>query len=231
VCGRFTLRRPELVQEHFELAQAPELAARFNAAPGQSIATIDRHSDGSARALRMRNWGLVPPWAESPTIGSRMINARSETLHERPAFRSAYQRHRCLIPADGFYEWDAQVKPPQPHWIRKRDESLFAFAGIFEHWRDAAGSGFDSCAIVTTSAQGALRELHERAPVILAPGDYELWLDPRLRASDELAALLAPGLSPELLFSPVARALNDVRVDDPSCLAPAPREARQASLF
>jgi putative SOS response-associated peptidase YedK len=231
MCGRFTLRRPELVEEHFELAEAPPLAPRFNAAPGQRIATLDRHGDGCARVLRLRHWGLVPSWADSPKIGSRMINARSEGLRERPAFRNAYQRRRCLIPADGFYEWDARVRPPQPNWIRKPDEGIFAFAGLFESWLDTAGAAFESCAIVTTASQGALRELHARAPVIVVPAEYDIWLDPDPRASDAVASLLAPGRGPELVFSPVGRALNDVRVDDARCLAPAPREARQASLF
>ena len=160
-----------------------------------------------------------------------MINARAETLAERPAFRVAFQRRRCLIPADGFYEWDARTRPAQPHWVRPAAGGLFAFAGIFEHWRDAEGRALESCAIVTTAADSALAGLHARKPVILAPADYELWLDPELRGGERLAALLAPAQGPALELRPVSARVNDVRCDDASCLEPAVPAARQPSLF
>lgn len=231
MCGRFTLTRPEPIPEHFELADAAPPAARYNAAPGQAIASIDRRAEAGGRALRMRHWGLVPSWADSPRVGARMINARAETLAERPAFRAAFQRRRCLIPADGFYEWDARSQPPQPHWIRPASAGLFAFAGIFEHWRDPEGRLLESCAIVTTAADSALAGLHARTPVILAPADYALWLDPELRKGERLSALLAPGQGPALEIQPVCARVNDVRCDDPGCLAPAAPAARQPSLF
>ncbi len=231
MCGRLTLTRPEQVAEHFELAAAEPLRARYNAAPGQAIASIDRHSEASARGLRLRHWGLVPPWAESPRVGARMINARAETLAERPAFRSAFQRRRCLVPADGFYEWDARRRPAQPYWLQLESGGLFAFAALFERWRDPQGELLESLAIVTTAADASLASLHARKPVILAPADYERWLDPELRATEPLRELFSPERGPSLAMRPVGLRVNDVRVDDASCLEPALPAPRQGSLF
>jgi putative SOS response-associated peptidase YedK len=169
-------------------------------------------------------WGLVPYWADDPTqLGVKTINARAETVAERPAYRDAFARKRCLILADGFYEWSAGT----PHWITREDGEPFAFAGLWASWRPRDAGDVEplrSCAIVTTAAAGAVRDLHERMPVILDPRDESRWLDPQAPA-EELQALLAP--RPRLVTRPVSRAVNDAHHDAPDCLDP----PEQASLF
>lgn len=247
MCGRFTLRTPQSVLvEHFDLAargqrSLPGFEARYNIAPTQEIAVIRANSAGG-REVAMMRWGLVPSWSKEVAAGPPLINARAETLAEKPAFRVAFRRRRCLIPADGFYEWrnDGDRSKKQPFYIHRPDRGLFAFAGLWETWtssrpvtthstRSADPSSpdgapasrltIDSCTIITTSANATLRELHERMPVVLARNDYQRWLDPR---GDDLATLrdlLVPCPDNELVAEPVSNHVNRVANDDPRCIA------------
>jgi len=232
VCGRFTLRAPpEAVAEHFGLAEPPELSARYNIAPGQPAATIRANDGGETPVCELRAWGLVPAWAEGPAIGQRMINARAETVAEKPAFRSAFRQRRCLIPADGFYEWASGSKPKQPYHIAREDGALFGFAGLWEAWRSQEGRAVQSFTIVTTRANATLRRVHDRMPVILDPADYASWLDPGPGGALRLRELLAPCPEEWLILQTVGLRVNDPRNDDPECVAPAPPQPSQAALL
>jgi len=232
VCGRFTLRAPpEAVAEHFGLAEPPELSARYNIAPGQPVAAIRAGGGGETRLCELRTWGLVPGWAEAPSIGHRMINARAETVAEKPAFRNAFRKRRCLIPADGFYEWAPGPTPKQPYHIAREDGALFGFAGLWEAWRSEDGREVQSCTIVTTRANATLRRVHDRMPVILDAADYAAWLDPGQRDAERLRELLAPCPEEWLVLQTVGLRVNNPRNDDPECVAPAPPQPNQEALL
>jgi len=181
MCGRFTLTaRPEVLARAFALEDVPELAPRWNAAPGQDVATVARTLEGR-RELRMLRWGLVPGWARDRRIGSRLINARAETAAVRPAFREALRLRRCVVPADGFYEWAGGGPSSgrrQPHYIALPDRAPFAIAGLFERWRGEDDAWLETCALLTVAANDRVRALHDRMPAILAERDLEAWLDP-----------------------------------------------------
>lgn len=221
MCGRFFFYgNNEAVQAAFpDLAIPYPLGPRYNIAPGQPVAVIPNTPN-----LRLDHflWGLVPSWAKDPGIGGRLINARAETLAEKPAFRAAYRRRRCLILADGFYEWyqllDRREKTPlafQPHPPR-----LCAFAGLWEVWYAPDGSELFTVTIVTTAANAFMAPYHQRMPVILDPSTYAAWLDPDERAPEELAHLLQP-LPPAWLEAfPVSTVVNSARIDAPTCVEP-----------
>lgn len=220
MCGRYTLATPDLstVRERFALGDVIPIEQRFNIAPGQDVVAVTTDREGEPRGDLLR-WGLVPHWAQSPKVGYRMINARAETLSERPAFRDAFARHRCLIPADGFYEWQARTHlPRQPWWITRPDHAPFAFAGLWATWRPAPDvEPLRTCTIVTTEASHSLREVHARMPVILEPGAERLWLDPGSSLAD-LAAVLHPCPDGSTARVPVGTAVNDARHDAPDCI-------------
>lgn len=229
MCGRFTLSAaPEAVAEHFGLGEVPELLPRFNIAPGQLVATICASDRRSGPLLEARRWGLIPAWASDERIGNRQINARVETVADKPAFRDAFRHRRCLLPADGFYEWSGPSRPKQPYHIGLRG-ALFGFAGLWECWRDSTGRSIESCTILTTRATRRLSELHSRMPVIVDPEHYACWLDPTIEDPARLGKFLASQRSEALEFHPVGFQVNDVARDDPSCLQ-AVVEA-QPSLF
>lgn len=232
MCGRFTLTSPpEEVAREFELAETPELRPRYNIGPGQSIATIRIDPARAGRVFEWRRWGLVPHWAKDPAIGNRLINARSETLDEKPSFRTAVRKRRCLVPANGFYEWAKGTR--QPHHIALEGGRLFALAGLYERWspKDGGEAGeIESCTIVTTEANGKLAPIHSRMPVILRPEDVAAWLDPGQGATDALLATLRPWPDGDTVVTPVSRHVNAVRNDDPECLAPAPLASESAQL-
>lgn len=221
MCGRYTLTaEPALLAEHFHLAAVPaDLSAHYNIAPSQDVPIV-RRVEGLGRRLDRVRWGLVPGWAKDLSAGNRMINARAETLAERPAFRAAFRHRRCLVAADGFYEWKRLDGSKQPYWIGLQDRRPLAFAGLWEHWDAPDGSGtVESCTIITTGADHVVRPLHERMPVILAPDDYDRWLDPDAGPPD-LQRLLVPFESDDLVAYPVSRAVNNPRNDNPDLLLP-----------
>jgi putative SOS response-associated peptidase YedK len=221
MCGRFTLTRSAAeIAEHFGLGSLPELAPRFNVAPTQQAPIVRVRSTGE-RVLEWRRWGLVPAWAKDVAVGARMINARVEGVAERPAFRDALRRRRCLVPADGFYEWQGRAGRRRPHHLALPGGGLFAIAGLYERWLGPGGEAVDSFALLTRPAQGAVAALHDRMPLIVDPAGYAAWLD---RTATEPAALLAglpEVLGTQLVARPVDTRVNDVRNDDAECLAPA----------
>lgn len=235
MCGRFTLTAsPEQLAETFDLDEVPELAPRFNVAPSQAVATVfvpdtaESEARAPARRCALRRWGLIPFWADDERIGNRQINARAETAAEKPAFREALRRRRCLVPANGFYEWSGPSRPKQPYFIGLPDRSLLGFAGLWERWKNPDGQVVESCAVLTTAANELLRELHDRMPVVIAPADYGAWLDPATRDAKKLARLQASQASDALTFFPVSHRVNDVACDDEGCLE---RIESQPSLF
>jgi putative SOS response-associated peptidase YedK len=235
MCGRYTLHtEKEALAERFgfDPADLALLAPRYNIAPTQDVVSV-RVRDGKRQAELVR-WGLVPWFAKGVDAQPLMINARVETLADKPAFRDALRRRRCLIPADGFYEWRASGKTKLPHWIGLRSGQPFAFAGLWSYWKPKppqAGEPVVSCAIVTTDANAAVRDLHDRMPVIL-PRDAEgYWLDPALDDVDALLALLTPVDAAELDVHPVSPRLNSVANDDASLLEPPQGDDPQLKLL
>src|SRR3954447_18100484 len=199
MCGRFTLRTPLTVlaeQFLFELGELPaetQVSPRYNVAPTQTVAAVRADSSGK-RQLALLRWGLIPSWAKDAKIASSLINARSETLAEKPAFRTALARRRCLILADGFYEWKKEGKQKLPYYFQLAGGQPLAFAGLWDRWRGPEASGeeaVESCTIVTTTANELCGEFHDRMPVILRPTDYEVWLDPAVRESERVLPLLS----------------------------------------
>jgi putative SOS response-associated peptidase YedK len=220
MCGRYTLRTPvEKLAEEFGFdATSVELPPNYNVAPTQEVAAV--LSEGGERRLELLRWGLIPSWADDPGIGSRMINARAETAPEKPSFRRAFRERRCLIPADGFYEWKRMNGTKQPYYIRMREGHPFAFAGLWEGWKDDGGPEIRSCAILTTAPNALAGEIHDRMPVILPVGAYDAWLDPEAE-KEELVALLAPYPEAEMEAYPVSRFVNSPSNNDPRCIEPA----------
>jgi putative SOS response-associated peptidase YedK len=212
MCGRFAFYSPhEAVARLFGVPNAPEIEPRYNIAPTQHVASV-RESEGSGRALAMLYWGLVPSWAKERAIGARMINARGETLRDKPSFRSAYRRRRCLVLASGYYEWQRSGSVKQPYFISMPDGEPFGMAGLWESWRDPAnGEPLESCCIVTTSPAPSVAHVHDRMPVIVQPGDYAEWLDPDNADVDRLDRLLVPWQAGGLEARPVSRRVNDAR--------------------
>ena len=228
MCGRFTLHtEKEALAERFDFDPAAlgALAPHYNLAPTQDVLAVRAERGAARRVAGMVRWGLVPSWSKAIGAQALMINARVESLAEKPAFARSLESQRCLIPADGFYEWQAagsKARSKQPHLVARADGAPFAMAGLFAVWRPPGTRGAEplvSCAIVTTAAIGALRGLHDRMPVIL-PRDAEArWLDPALDgATDELLRLLQPVPAEELAMQPVSRRVNDVANDDPELL-------------
>jgi len=224
MCGRYSITTPvEAMRGLFGFAgPGLNLQPRYNAAPTQALPVVRRvdAAAGDDRELVLLPWGLVPPWAKDIKIAARLINARAETVAEKPSFRAAFRRRRCLVPADGFYEWKkgGGGGNKQPFRIRLPDGGPFAFAGLWEHWQPAGAEAVESFTIVTTEAASAIRDIHPRMPVILPPADYGPWLDPAADA-DGLAALLRP-YEAALDAYPVATTVNSVRNDTPDCLEP-----------
>ena len=222
MCGRFTLAiDPADLMEAFPGFSFPkEMTPRYNIAPTQPIAVV---ANNGRSQVEFFQWGLVPSWAQDPSIGNRMINARAESLADKPSFRTAYKRRRCLILADGFYEWQPVPggKTKTPMLIRMKSGEPFAFAGLWEVWHPDQADALLSCAIITTTPNVLMEKIHNRMPVILSPVAYRLWLDPAERAPDELARLLKPYPASQMAAFPVSRLVNDPKNDSPECVAPA----------
>ena len=219
MCGRFALfaAGDELVKR-FQLPETSLFDPRYNIAPTQSVAAVRAAASGPQ--LVFLRWGLIPSWATDPAIGNRLLNARCETVAEKPSFRSAFRQRRCLIPASGFYEWQKQeAGRKQPYFIRPRDGDLFAFAGLWEHWHDPRGETIETCTILTTEANEVMRPLHDRMPVILRADDDACWLDPRT-PPDALRSLFVPYPRERMEASPVGSWVSKPRHEGPRCLEP-----------
>ena len=220
MCGRFSLSSsPQRLRDRFALAAAPdEVVAHYNIAPSQDVLVIpNRHQ----RLLRPARWGLVPWFAKDPSIGHRMINARAESLVQRPAFRELLERQRCVVPADGFFEWQRiDRKTRQPFHIRARDGEPLALAGLWDLWRTPDGDKLASCTIITVPANGVVSPIHDRMPAVLSPEGVDVWLDPAPAPAGELAPLLAPAPDDSLVALPVSSRVNKPDHDDPECVQP-----------
>jgi putative SOS response-associated peptidase YedK len=221
MCGRFTLTiDPYHLQQAFPWAVIPnDLTPRYNIAPSQPVAVIPNTGEN---ALSMYKWGLIPSWSKDPAIGDRMINARSESLAEKPSFRNAYRRRRCLILADGFYEWKQNPgsKSKQPVYIRLNDGRPFAFAGLWELWHSPDGSEIRSCTIITTQPNSLLEPIHTRMPVILHTDDYKQWLATDDQRPDQLNQLLVSYPADEMVAFPVSKMVNSPEYDSPETIKP-----------
>lgn len=231
MCGRYTLATPDpaAIRDRFPIGESVEVRQRFNVAPGDDVLAVTTDREGTPRGDTLR-WGLVPPWAKTPDTGLKTINARVETITERPTFRGAFERFRCLIPADGFYEWQRHgTGPKQAFHITRDDGALFAFAGLWSIWHQPDGGRLRSCTIITRSANPAIADLHDRMPIILGREDERAWLD-TATPSSRLHQLLAGMPARETALRQVGRAVNDARYDGPECLA-APAEDPQTALF
>ena len=221
MCGRFTLTDPnQKLAVQFNLPAIPDMQPRYNIAPTQPVAAVRIARESEGRELAMLHWGLIPFWAKDPKIGARMINARSETVAEKPAFRAAFRRRRCLVLADGFYEWQKLDSGKQPHYIRLHEGQPFALAGLWEHWKGPENRMIESCTLLTTQPNELVRQMHNRMPVILHPGDYALWLDPEVQDARRLQPLLRPYPEAEMETYPVSRMVNSPKNDDPRCIEP-----------
>jgi putative SOS response-associated peptidase YedK len=228
MCGRFAFFSPhEAVAQLFGLKDVPPVEPRYNIAPTMFVPVIRQDAAG-ARRLAMLYWGLVPSWAKDKAIGARLINARGDTLRDKPSFRSAFKRRRCLVLADGFYEWQARPQGKQPYFIRMRSAQPFAMAGLWEAWRDAnAGEPLESCAIVTTGANSALARIHDRMPVILPPAQYDFWLDGRNEDVEALSGLLVPYSDDAVEAVAVSKRVNNARNEGPDLINPSSRDQEE----
>ena len=225
MCGRYTLRsNPTVIAEAFGLFDEPaEFAPRYNIAPTQTVAAVVIDPHTKRRRLRSFVWGLIPSWADDPKIGNKLLNARAETIAEKPSFRDAFRKRRCLLVADGFYEWRREGKSKRPFHIRRRDGRPFGMAGLFEHWR-RGDLAVDSCTIVTTTPNELMAELHDRMPVIVDAADFETWLDPQSIDEHRLHQLLKPAPAETWEAVEVGATVNRAGNETPDCLA-APPEA------
>lgn len=211
MCSRYSLTSPsEAVRAWFGYRNEELFPPRYNIAPTQPVVIV-RQDHEHAREARLVRWGLIPSWAKQPEKFSTLINARSETAAEKPSFRAALRHRRCLIPADGFYEWTGEKGDKQPHLIRRADGNVFAFAGLAEHWLGGDGSELETMAILTVAASGTMTRIHDRMPLILEPEHFESWLDCRSGSAEGIMALLQPGRPPELEIIAVNRLLNNPR--------------------
>ncbi len=221
MCGRFTLTaNPDALQAAFPQYSVPQqMGPHFNIAPTQPVAVVPNSGENRVDFFV---WGLIPFWAKDPSIGSRMINARAETLGEKPSFKTPYRRRRCLVLADGFFEWVLVPgeKAKQPHYITLTDHQPFAFAGLWENWHSPDGSEVKSATIITTEPNSLMANLHNRMPVILDPKDYDRWLDPAERIPDELDDLLVPFAAEKMTHFPVSRKVNSPVNDLPEVILP-----------
>ncbi|HET6421203.1 MAG TPA: SOS response-associated peptidase [Geobacteraceae bacterium] len=220
MCGRFTLHLPrEILEEIFGVLVMRDLPRRYNIAPGQNAAVIRVYPDGT-RHLDLLRWGLVPSWAKNPAVGSRMINARSETAREKPAFRNALKYRRCIVPASGFYEWREEAGRKKPLYLKLKDDKPMMFAGLWEHWKSTAGDTLESFAILTTGANELIKPVHDRMPLILDREDAELWLDPHVTVPERLDAVFKEFPSEKMEMYPVSKTVNSAKNDGPECIRP-----------
>ena len=225
MCGRYSLTKtPKDELGRVGITDAPEISPRYNIAPGQHITAVVNDPERNERpALRALEWGLIPPWTKDLQSAKRIINARSETMDSKPSFKAAARHRRCLIPADGFYEWKTVGREAkQPYYFHLKDRRIFFLAGLWELWDGPNGEAIDSCTIVTTSPNAAVKPIHSRMPVILEHERAVKWMDPRIQRVSLLAELLQPCPESEMLCFPVSPRVNSAVHDDPSCIDPLP---------
>src|SRR5437016_10172070 len=224
MCGRFTLQTPvELLSEKFQFPEIIPLKPRYNIAPSQAVAVVLLLPDDADRKLAMLRWGLLPAWVKDPAKVQQPINAKAETAAEKPMFRDAFKRRRCLVPADGFYEWKQEGGRKQPVYIHMKDGEPFAIVGLWEYWEGQDGLVIESCTLLTTEPNDLLAPVHNRMPVILDPKDYGHWLDPDVQEVSKLKSLLRSYRPEALTCFPVNLRVNNPRNDDVLCIEPLPQ--------
>jgi putative SOS response-associated peptidase YedK len=233
MCGRYRLsRKKQIIEEYFDsVSEEEDWSPRYNIAPTQPVPVIRQNPQEPVRRLSLMRWGLIPSWAKDDSGAARMINARSETVCMKPAFREALKYRRCLIPADGFYEWQRSGKVKQPYCFEVNKAELFAFARIWDQWKDAGGKIVETCSILTTTPNAVTSVVHDRMPVILEAGAYDRWLDPAMKDVRPLSELLRPYDARRMRCYPVSTRINHVANDDPECSTPLPLVQDQNSLF
>ena len=220
MCGRYRLTRVDKLAGRFDIEPDDDWGPRYNIAPAQNIPVIRQHPEEPKRFGSKMRWGLIPFWAKDASIGYKMINARAETVATKPAFREALKKRRCLIPGDGFYEWAKNGKTKTPFCFTMADESIFAFAGIWEQWKNPEGNMVETCSIITTTPNALCADVHDRMPVILPDDTYDLWLDPGYQKTDTICDLLKP-FNPDLMRRyEVSSRVNLVKNDDAACAEP-----------
>ncbi len=218
MCGRFVLENtPEQLLKVYRLSSPPDLFPRYNIAPSQQIADVRQHNGGD-RELAFLKWGLIPSWSKDPAIGYKMINARSETVHEKPSFKQAFFARRCIIPATGFYEWEKVGKEKIPHYIHLRDGDIMSLAGLWERWKSPEGKELETCTILTTAATSLVRQLHDRMPVILHREEFDLWLNRDIDDVTRLTELFHPYPTDQLEKHVVAKDVSRPSNDYPDCI-------------
>jgi putative SOS response-associated peptidase YedK len=234
MCGRYRLsRRKQLVEEYFDSApwDDDDWNPRYNIAPTQSVPVIRQNPKEPVRQLSLMKWGLIPSWAKDSSVAAQMINARSETASVKPAFRDALKSRRCLIPADGFYEWKRDGKTKQPCCFEVNGGELFAFAGLWDRWKDQSGNWVKTCSILTTIPNAVTSPVHDRMPVILGPDSYDLWLDPGMTRIEAVSDLLRPCDARQMRCFPVSTRINHVANDDAECSRGVEVSEAQVRLF
>jgi len=218
MCGRYRLaRKKEILGEIFDVGDDVDWSPRYNIAPGQNVPVVRQEETRPVRSLSLVRWGLIPFWARDAKTGYKMINARAETITARPAFREPLISRRCLIPADGFYEWAKKGRDKVPFCVTVADDSVFAFAGIWDRWKNPEKQWVETCSIITTSANALLSEIHNRMPVILEPENYDVWLDPGFSRVEGLLDWLKPYRADSMRRYRVSPRVNSVQNDDPAC--------------
>ncbi|KOP22970.1 hypothetical protein AMR41_29260 [Hapalosiphon sp. MRB220] len=219
MCGRFTLSAfPEVLSQIFEVEKIPDFKPQYNIAPTQMVLVVLYNSENHKREIQQLRWGLIPSWAKDQSMGAKLINARAETVAEKPAFRRAFKYQRCLLVADGFYEWRKQEGKKQPYYFRLLSEKPFAFAGLWEEWQSPEQEQIKSCTILTTQANELVEQVHDRMPVILQQETYDLWLDPQVHDRELLQPLLHPYPSETMTSYPVTTLVNSPKNNSPECI-------------
>jgi putative SOS response-associated peptidase YedK len=234
MCGRYRLARNKYeLMEHFGVTEEDlNWEPHYNIAPTQQVPIVRQDRTEPKRKVSLMRWGLIPFWAKDPSIGSRMINAMSESAAEKPAFREAISKRRCLVPADGFYEWqELSSKEKQPYNFGMADNCIFAFAGLWEKWKNPENQVIETCTILTTKPNAVTAEVHDRMPVILMPEDYDLWLDPGVTDPARVKDLLHPCEARLMRKFPVSTRVNSVKNDDAECAAEISRSKAATLLF
>jgi putative SOS response-associated peptidase YedK len=233
MCGRYRLsQRKQLVEEYFDTADwQDDWSPRYNIAPTQSVPVIRQNPKEPVCEWSLMRWGLIPHWAKNQSAGASTTNARSETAATKPAFRDPLRYRRCLIPADGFYEWARTGKTKQPYCFEINEGELFAFAGLWDGWKDPSGNWVKTCSILTTTPNAATSAVHDRMPVILHPDSYDLWLDPGMQNVAAVSELLKPYDARLMRCYPVSTRINHVANDDEECSRPVVLATSQSGLF